>query len=274
MLLVLLNIAVPIWALVYSLRIPFSIPSMFNEFAPEVEGAIFVACVAAVIATISAFSAAGRWTPGLIFFAGASFLIGGQLLAIAMIRIFNRELFPGFTNLLGNGVHHVLPPHLADVVTAVIKEPFNLADWAYGAWPVPVVAYVGRFGWLALAGGRGTWGRSWKELRDMAAIDGAGAFRTAVSVVWPLSWPTLVAGALLVGALSMTEVPATVLLFPVNPQVLTPRLMTWLHQARSDSMIEASLMMMMTVLVPAAAALVLISIGRKWAELRTVKNRM
>jgi ABC-type Fe3+ transport system permease subunit len=238
--LVILNVFVPVWALVYSLRIPFSIPSMFNEFAPEIEGAIFVACVAAVVASISAFSCAGRWTPGLMFFAGASFLIGGQLLAIALIRIYNRAWLM----------------------------------WAYEAFPVPVIAYVGRFGWLALAGGRATWSRSWQELRDMAAVDGAGAFRTAMSVVWPLSWPTLVAGALLVGALSMTEVPATVLLFPVNPQVLTPRLMTWLHQLRSDSMIEAALMMMMTVLFPAAAALTLISIGRKLATLRATRVRI
>jgi hypothetical protein len=65
-----------------------------------------------------------------------------------------------------------------------------------------------------------------------------------------------------------------VLLFPVNPQVLTPRLMTWLHQLRSDSMIEAALMMMMTVLFPAAAALTLISIGRKLATLRATRVRI
>ncbi len=229
LLLVVLNVGVPVWSLVHSLRIPFSLPSMFNEFAPEVEGAIFVAAVAAGVAAVSAFSAAGRWMPGLMAVAAVTFLIGGQLLAIALIRIYNH-------------------PWL---------------DWAYGAFPVPVIAYVGRFGWLALAGARGAWGRGWRELREMASLDGAGAFRTAVSVVWPLAWPTLVAGALLVGALSMTEVPATVLLFPNRPQVLTPTLMTWLHQARSDSMIEASLLMMIGVLVPVGASLVLFLLGRK-----------
>ena len=36
------------------------------------------------------------------------------------------------------------------------------------------------------------------------------------------------------GALSLTEVPATVLLSPQNPQVLTPMLMTWVHSAHYD----------------------------------------
>ncbi len=232
--LLLLNVGVPVWALVHSLYIKFSIYDMFNTFGPEIEGAIFVGCVAAFVVAIAAFSAAGQWTPGLMGLAGASFLVGGQLLAIALIRIFNRR-----------GL-----------------------DWAYNAFPVPVIAYVGRFGWLAMAAGRGTWTQSYKELRDMASLDGAGRFRTAVSVIWPLAWPVLVAGALLVGALSLTEVPATVLLFPEHPQVLTPRLMTWLHQRRSDDMIKASLLMMMAVLLPALAGVILAEVGFKMASLR------
>jgi ABC-type glycerol-3-phosphate transport system permease component len=140
-----------------------------------------------------------------------SFLIGGQLLAIAMIRIYNHPwLF-----------------------------------WAYGAFPVPVIAYVARFGWLAMAAGKGTWTQSWKELRDMASVDGAGTFRTAWSIVWPLGWPILAAGALLVGWL-----------------------MTWLHQLRSDDMINAALLMMMAVVVPALSAVVLTGVGVRVTVLR------
>src|ERR1019366_6098985 len=184
---------------------------------------------------IAAFSASGQWTPGLIALAGATFLVGGQLLAIALIRIYNRLWL----------------------------------DWAYNAWPVPVIAYVGRFGWLSLAAGRGPGPRPWQELRDMSSIDGASTFRTALSIIWPLAWPTLLAGSLLVGALSLTEVPATVLLFPQNPQVLTPMLMTWVHMARFDPMIQASLLMMIAVLVPALLALALFWIAShgKWKML-------
>jgi iron(III) transport system permease protein len=149
------------------------------------------------------------------------------LLAIGLIRIFNR---PGLS-------------------------------WAYDNSVVPVIAYVGRFGWLALAAGRGTWSRPWREIREVAAVDGSGTLRTTLSIIWPIAWPTLLAGGLLVGALSMTEVPATVLLMPQNPQVLTPTLMTWVHMARFDPMIEASLLMMAGVLLPSVAAVVLTGVG-------------
>ena len=156
-----------------------------------------------------------------------AFLVGGQLLAIADIRIYNR---PGL-------------------------------QWAYDAFPAPVFAYFGRFGWLALAAGWATWSKPWAELRDIASIDGASKWRTAISVIWPLGWPSLLAGALMVGALSMTEVPATVLLFPQHPQVLTPTLMTWVHMAHFDPMIEASLLMMAVVLLPPVLAVLLSRLG-------------
>jgi ABC-type Fe3+ transport system permease subunit len=263
LLLLFLNVGVPVWALVGSLHVPFfashahelmtipmppqigsirvsmRFPDSFETFGPEIGGSIFVAVVAASVVLIGAFSAAGKWTTGLLAIGVVSFLIGGQLLAIAMIRIYNH-------------------PWL---------------DWAYGAFPVPVIAYVARFGWLAMAASKGTWTPSWKELRDMAAVDGAGTFRTACSIVWPLGWPMLAAGALLVGCLSLTEVPATVLLFPQNPMVLTPRLMTWLHQLRSDDMINAALLMMMAVVVPALAAVVLSGIGMRVTALRAKTRR-
>lgn len=232
---VVINIGLPVRALLASLQVHRPIWEIWMEFAPQVSGAMIVAGIAGAIASVAAFSASGRWTRGLLVLMGASFLIGGQLLAIADIRIYNR---PGLT-------------------------------WAYDSFPVPVMAYIGRFGWLALAASRGTWSRPWRELRDMASIDGASAFRTARSVVWPLAWPTLIAGGLLVGALSMTEVPATVLIFPEHPQVLTPHLMTWVHMAHYDSMIEASLLMMAVVLIPALAAVGLVGLGLKLAR-RTI----
>ena len=232
-----LNVGLPVWSLVQSLKVPFSLGRMSEEFGPQVGGAITVAAIATGVAVVWAASAAGRWTPGLMAAGAAAFLIGGQLLAIALIRIFN---------------HRAL----------------GMDEWAYNSWPVPVAAYLGRFGWLAVAAARGTWGRPWRDVRDMAAVDGAGTFATAWRVVWPLAWPTLAAGAVLVGALSLTEVPATVLLFPQNPQVLTPTLMTWVHMSRSDPMIEASLLMMLAVLVPALAAVALTGAGLRLTRLR------
>jgi ABC-type Fe3+ transport system permease subunit len=222
-----LNIGVPVYALIHSLAFGLSPQRMAQEFGPQLRGALFVACEATMVALIVSFFSAARWVPGSLAVAGASFLVGGQLLAIGLIRIYNRRWL----------------------------------DWAYDTSVVTVIAYMGRFGWLAVAAGLGTWSRPWRELREMASVDGASTLRMAFSVVWPLAWPMLLAGGLLVGALSLTEVPATVLLMPQNPQVLTPTLMTWVHMARYDPMIEASLLMMGTVLIPAVAAVLLTSAG-------------
>jgi ABC-type Fe3+ transport system permease subunit len=228
-----LNLGVPIVALVASLHelnelgVRVVLHKIWRGFEPQILGAIFVAVVTAALAGIAAFSASARRMRWLLILTGATFLIGGQLLAIADIRIYNR---PGLT-------------------------------WAYDYFPAPVFAYFGRFGWLALAASAATWTRPWTELRDMASVDGATALGAAWHVVWPLATPLLIAGGLIVGALSMTEVPATVLLFPQNPQVLTPTLMTWVHMARYDPMIEASLLMMAVVLLPAIGAVLLIGLG-------------
>ncbi len=229
-LLVLVTVGVPVAALVGSLREPVEPWRMWHDFGRQVQGALLVAGEAALVAAVAAaFCAAGR-APGLLLPAGATFLVGGQLLAIALIRVWNRPVL----------------------------------SWAYDTSVLPVVAYVGRFGWIAVAAGAATWTRPWRELRQMASLDGAGRLRTAASVIWPAAWPTLLAGALLVGALSLTEVPATVLLMPQHPQVLTPKLMTWVHMSRYDPMIQASLLMMAAVLVPAVAAVLLASVGGRW----------
>jgi iron(III) transport system permease protein len=229
--LVLLNIGLPVWALYAALRVPFSLDTLY-QFAPQLGGAMFVASEAALVALILSLSSGGKWVRGSLGLMGASFLVGGQLLAIALIRLFNRS------SLM----------------------------WAYNSSVVTVVAYIGRFGWLALAAGLGTWSRPWRELRDIASVDGAGTLRTAAWIVWPMAWPMLLAGGLLVGALSLTEVPATVLLMPQHPQVLTPTLMTWVHMVRYDSMIQASLLMMASVLVPALAGIALTAVGLRAAR--------
>lgn len=227
--LVLMNVLTPIVTLVMSLRLHFSPITIFEEYSKMANGSLIIGAIAAGFALVVALSAAAKWTRGGLVIAAMSFLMGGQFLAIGMIRICNR--------------HGLL--------------------WAYDAWPVTVATYIGRFGWIALLGAKASWGKPWREIRDMAAVDGAGVAQSAGWVIWPLAMPVLLAGALMVGALSLTEVPATVLLSPQNPQVLTPMLMTMVHMSRYDPMVEASLLMMGLVVLPVAGAMVLLSVGRR-----------
>jgi DNA-binding beta-propeller fold protein YncE/ABC-type glycerol-3-phosphate transport system permease component len=201
------------------------------KFRPQVEGSLLLASMAGAAALLVAFAAtvrrrAPRWP---LVVSLVTFLLGGQLLAIALIRLYNRAFL----------------------------------GWVYDAPPVVVMAYFARFGWLALLAAAVTTSRPWRPLRDLAAVDGADELRTAAHVVWPLAWPLLAASAVLVTVLSLTEVPATVLISPLRPQPLTPMLMTWVHMQRYDDMLEGSLLLMGMVLVLALVVAGLVFLGAR-----------
>jgi len=231
---------VPLVSMVLALKRPFAIARVWDEFGPQATGSLLVASVTGIVALVLALTTSARRARGATAVALLSFLIGGQLVAIAMIRLYNR-------------------PWLG---------------WVYNAMPLVVMAYVARFGWVALVAGNATWGGAgWRALRDLAAVDGATAFQAARRVVWPLAWPILGAGAALVMILSLSEVPATVLLAPQRPQVLVPMLMTWVHLQRSDVMIEASLLLGLMVVALAVVAMVLVRVGWRKAPVAQQKTQ-
>ena len=215
---------------VISLKRPLDPLRMWKEFSPQIVGTIDIAVVSGSVALALALAASPRIAiRGLLLSALVSFLLGGQILAIALIRMYNR-------------------PWL---------------DWVYDEWPIVVMAYIGRFGWIVLAAAAVTGSAAWRQIRDMAAIDGADSMQTARYVIWPLAWPILGASAFFVLILSLSEVPATVLLSPQRPQMLMPMLMTWVHMLRYDAMIEASLILAGIVVILGFAAVALAAMGAR-----------
>jgi iron(III) transport system permease protein len=228
------TLGVPLVSLERSLVGGIKVAFIWDEFSPPVLGSLLVGAITGGVALlIGAAATAGRSRAALIA-GGLTFLIGGQLLAIALIRLYNRD---GLT-------------------------------WVYDSMAMVVFAYLARFGWIAIAAGRFTTSPRWRELRDMAAIDGAAPGQTATQVVLPLAWPILAAAAVCVTTLAITEVPATVLLSPQRPQMLTPEMMTWVHTLRFDPMIEASLLM-----VGVVAALSISVVLLSWIGVRTLVPR-
>jgi len=242
-----LAVVVPIGSMIRSLRSDFSFERFWQVYEPQMTGSIVLAGTAAAGALLMAICGAVRRTRVLLPIMLLSFLAGGQMLAIALIRLFNRP-WPG--DLRG-------PARMLGVGPEAV-DPFA---WIYNGIPIVAMAYLARFGWLALCAAAVTWSRPWRFLRDVAALDGAGPARTAASIIWPLAWPVLLASAVLVMALSLTEVPATVLLYPMRPQAFTPMLMSWVHALNFDPMIEGSLLLMGCVLLLGAAAATLVWVG-------------
>jgi ABC-type Fe3+ transport system permease subunit len=213
---------------------------------PYVLGTLVYGTLAGAAALAVAGVASVRRNFGLLVVAIGVFLIGGELLAIADIRIYNRPT-PWPLSLLRVSGH-------------------DLFGWVYNNAPVMVIAYLGRFAWIALLAGEAMWSRPFLELRSAAAVDGASPWRAAASVVWPIGWPILAGAAVLVMLLAMTEVSATVLLSPQRPQMLVPLLMGWVHMLRYDDMLEGSLLMMAAVMVLGGVVVSLVWIGMRAAR--------
>jgi ABC-type Fe3+ transport system permease subunit/sugar lactone lactonase YvrE len=222
-LLVAITLLIPIVALVLSLKRRFDASLVWAEFGPQVTGSILVASIAGAVAIVLALASSAHRSRGALLVSLISFLLGGQLIAIALIRLYNHRA----------------------------------TTWFYESAGAVTMAYVARFGWIALLAAAATWTAPWRHLRDLAAVDGATKLATARYVVWPLAWPILGASALFIATLSLSEVPATVLLSPQRPQVLVPLLMTWVHTLRYDAMIEASLLMAGIVVVVGTVAALL-----------------
>ena len=226
-LVLLLCLATPVVSMILSLREPPRPWTILSEYAPQVRGSLLLSVASMGAALVLSVLSATVRVPTTLAVGLVCFLVGGQLVAVALVRIYNRRLL-------------------------------GMDDWLYDTPASAVLAYTARFGWIALASGLATHGVGWRTLREQSAIDGAGPLRTTWSVVLPIAWPTLLATGLVVAALSLTEVPTTVLL---APQALVPLLMSWVHMLRFEPMIEASLLMVALVLLLSLSAAALLRLA-------------
>lgn len=219
-------IGLPIAAMALTRQGAFRPWKVLDEYRPQLLGSIGLGALAGACGVACVVLASvGRPSRKMIGVALASFLIGGQWAAIALIVLFNR--------------------------------PWLLA--LYDSYLMPTIAYVGRFVWIALIAAAATWSPGVRPLRELAATDGAGPWATWRSVILPIAWPLLAGACLLIFTLSMTEVPATTLLQPAN--TLVPMLMTWAHILNYDAMIDASLLLCLVVMTAGAAVVGLVRLS-------------
>lgn len=225
-------VVTPVTLLTAALNRRFDPLFIYAEYAPRLHWSLLLAGVAALLA-LGVTAAATVVRPGRLLIATAivAFLVGGQFMAIATIRLYNHT--PWFLS------HAWSPQHL------ILRSDASV-----------VLAYLGRFAWIPLLAGALTWRPDWRALRDLAAADGADAWQTTRHVILPLAWPAALAAGVLVGVLSLAEVPATALLAPLT---LVPMLLTWVHMQRYDPMLEASLLI---VVVVVTASVVVVLLGK------------
>jgi ABC-type Fe3+ transport system permease subunit/sugar lactone lactonase YvrE len=194
---------------------------------PYAGGSLLAAVITGGLAFGIALLACVRRSMLLLALSALTFLVGGELLGIASIRLYNRPAL----------------------------------SFIYNNLPILILAYLGRFAWLPLLAGNAAHARPLRELRDTASLDGATPWQATKRVILPLFWPILASSAVLVAILCLTEVGATVLISPQRPQVLVSVLMRWVHMLRYDDMLEGSLLLSAMALGLGSVFLMLLMLG-------------
>ncbi|WP_336486387.1 ABC transporter permease [Methylobacterium nigriterrae] len=209
-----------------------------------------------------------------VLYAGSATLIAGAIgfLVAASPRLLSRRLGPGFIQLASLG--YALP---GTILAIGLLGPLALADSAlaaatsavFGAAPALiglgtggalVTAYLVRF--LAVAVGTCEAGlaRVPGTLPDAARMLGRGPVATLARVQLPLTWPAIVSGALLVFVDCVKELPATLLLRPLNVETLATHLYGEAVRGTYEDGAVAALLIVLVGLIPVA---VLLRLGRR-----------
>ncbi len=96
--------------------------------------------------------------------------------------------------------------------TFIAAYNFGFLSWMYDQWPIVMLGYIARFGWIAMLGGYLLAHFTDSDLRAQARTDGADGAGILAHLVIVMYWPIWLALGAVVAALSMAELPTSALL--------------------------------------------------------------
>ncbi len=137
------------------------------------------------------------------------------------------------------------------LVGAAIVSAYYPYSFIYDHWPVMVLAYIGRYGWIGVLVCYLAHVTCPDELVQAAKSDGAGRLSCTWRVVLALNWPLLAGGVLVIAALNLSEVAATSLVRvpSINPVSLV--LIEKFHRFEDGIMISLC-MLLVAATIPGA----------------------
>ncbi|KAB1076881.1 ABC transporter permease [Methylobacterium soli] len=204
-----------------------------------------------------------------VLYAGSATLIAGAIgfLVAASPRLLSRRLGPGLIRVASLG--YALP---GTILAIGLLGPLALADSAFasastamfGAAPALiglgtggalVIAYLVRFLAVAIGTCEAGLARLPASLPDAARMLGRGPLATLARVQLPLTWPALMSGALLVFVDCVKELPATLLLRPLNVETLATHLYGEAARGTYEDGTVAALLIVLVGLIPVAVLL-------------------
>jgi len=150
-----------------------------------------------------------------------------------------------------------LPASLPAVSLLQLSSVWGLTPGVRQSWLLVSVGQAARFAGLVLILLLLTRYPDRRQLAEMAALDGASPFQAWRHVHLPRVWPVLVGTFLLVTMLSLTELPATMILLPAGLPNFAQRLLNQMHYAR-DQQVIASCLVLILLFVALAGVIVLL----------------
>ena len=185
-----------------------------------------------------------RWGRALIQVASLGYALPGAILAIGLLgplALADSALSAGTTHVLG-------------IAPALI---------GLGTGSALVTAYLVRFLAVSIGTCEAGLGRVPRSLPDAGRMLGHGPGATLRRVQLPLVWPALLSGALLVFVDCVKELPATLLLRPLNVETLATHLYGEAARGTYEDGTVAALLIVAVGLVPVA---ILLRLGTPRAE--------
>jgi iron(III) transport system permease protein len=144
----------------------------------------------------------------------------------------------GWLIMIAATIGATAPPALVgDAIKAAYADVPAIAN----DWPIVAVATTARFALIAIVALRAAGSLSDPDLRACAAIDGASAWSYLLRIRWRLCAVTLAAAGVAVAVLSLTEIPATLLVQPRWFHCVAITLLNQIHYGRNDEIIAMSL---------------------------------
>ncbi len=136
----------------------------------------------------------------------------------------------------------LMPPAALGLGFVVVFNRAGTVGDVYTETPwVWILALVGRYGGIAVLIAWLAVGRRGIVAADQARTDGAGGAGVLAFVLLPMVWPSLLAAALIVVALSLFEVIVTQLVGPVGFPSIAMTILGHMHYGRDDVVITTSL---------------------------------
>jgi len=184
-------------------------------------------------------------------------------LMIAMTTVLNSRRSPFTSFIRWTTIFTALLP--GSMIAVAMVDTFNpgiLSNVIYNQPWMVSIGHTAQFGFLGILVLSFAKSSLPPQIADLTKIDGAEGFSALTHVWLPGLWPALLASLLLIVTLSITELPATMVLLPAGVPNFAQELLNQMHYARDQQVIASCLILFALAIVVAALIFIFVKLGK------------